>query len=74
VLAERWQIAQIHVEDEYIVLSYRKASRIQMLAKLHPGRVRLVDEKTAYVPLTDERKRPPGGVVAADLKSLLALS
>ena len=34
------------------------------------GRVRIVDEKTAYVPLGDE-KRPHGSVVAGVLKPLL---
>ena len=69
ILAERWQIGRIHVEDEYIVLTYRSAKRIEALAKVHPKRVRLVDEKTAYVPLED--RRPPGSVVAAVVRSLL---
>ncbi|MDB5349514.1 MAG: transcription-repair coupling factor Mfd [Planctomycetota bacterium] len=74
VQAERWQLARIHVEDEYAVLTYRSARRIETLAKLQPKRVRIVDEKTAYVPLDDERKHPPGAVVAAELKSLLQVS
>ncbi len=74
LLAERWQLARIHVEDEYAVLSYRNPKRIEALAKLHPGRVRIVDEKTAYVPLDDERKRPPGAVVASAVKALLRVS
>jgi transcription-repair coupling factor (superfamily II helicase) len=74
VLAERWQLSRIHVEDEYAVLTYRSAKRIETLAKHHPRRVRVVDEKTAYVPLNDERKHPPGAVVAAELKSLLQVS
>ncbi len=74
VLAERWQLSRIHVEDEYAVLSYRSPKRIGALAKARPGEVRVVDEKTAYVPLDDERKRPPGSVVAAQLKALLQVS
>ena len=62
------------VEDEYAVLTYRNAKRIDVLARVHPKRVRVVDEKTVYVPLEDERKRPPGAVVAAELKALLQVS
>jgi len=69
ILAERWMLERVHVEDEYVVLTYRNPKRIQALSKLHPGRVRIVDEKTAYVPL-DER-RPHGSVVATVLDPLL---
>jgi transcription-repair coupling factor (superfamily II helicase) len=72
VLAERWQLERIHVEDEYVVLTYRNPKRIAALAKLHPGRVRIVDEKTAYVPL--EEKRPHGSVVASVVRPLLQAS
>lgn len=74
LLAERWQLSRIHVEEEYVVLTYRSGKRITTLEKLAPKRVRVVDEKTAYVPLQDERKRPPGAVVASELKSLLQVS
>jgi transcription-repair coupling factor (superfamily II helicase) len=69
ILAGRWQLERIHVEDEYIVLTYRDAKRINTLAKLHPKRVRVVDEKTAYVPI--DEKRPHGSVVAAIVRPLL---
>jgi len=69
IAAERWQLGRIHVEDEYAVLTYRNPKRIESLAKLRPGQVRVVDEKTAYVPL--EEKRPKGAVVAEVLKALL---
>ncbi|AGA30514.1 transcription-repair coupling factor [Singulisphaera acidiphila] len=69
ILAERWQLERIHVEDEYVVLTYRNPKRIATLAKLHPGRVRVVDEKTAYVPI--EEKRPHGSVVVGIVKPLL---
>ena len=70
ILAERWQLVRIHVEDEFAVLTYRNQKRIEKLARLHPGQVRIVDDKHAYVPLGDE-KRPRGGVVAAILGPLL---
>lgn len=69
ILAEAWQIGRIHVEDEYIVLTYRSAKKIESLARRHPGLVRVVDEKTAYVPMED--KWPKGDVVAAVLKTML---
>jgi transcription-repair coupling factor (superfamily II helicase) len=69
ILAERWQLERIHVEDEYVVLTYRDAKRINTLARLHPKRVRVVDEKTAYVPI--DEKRPHGSVVAAIVRPLL---
>ena len=71
VLAERWQVARIHVEDEYAVLTYRSARRIEALAKQNPGRIRVVDDRTAYVPLDVEAKFPKGDVVAAALKPIL---
>jgi transcription-repair coupling factor (superfamily II helicase) len=74
ILAERWQLSRVHVEDEYAVLTYRSARRIEALAKARPGRVRVVDDRTAYVPLDSEEKFPKGGVVAPTLKSLLQAS
>ncbi|WP_422931093.1 transcription-repair coupling factor [Singulisphaera sp. PoT] len=69
ILAERWQLERIHVEDEYAVLTYRNSKRIKLLSDRNPKRVRIVDEKTAYVPL--DEKRPHGTVVAATIKPLL---
>ncbi len=68
ILAERWQIARVHVEDEYLVLIYRSARRIEELARRHPGRVRVVDDHTAYVPLEEAR---PAAEIAVIAKSLL---
>jgi transcription-repair coupling factor (superfamily II helicase) len=72
VLAEKWQLSRIHVEDEYAVLTYRSRRRIEALAKARPGRVRVADDRTAYVPL--DEKRPPGAEVAAVVKALLQVS
>ncbi|MGE3821110.1 MAG: TRCF domain-containing protein, partial [Isosphaeraceae bacterium] len=69
VLAERWQLARIHVEDEYAVLTYRSTRRIEKLAALNPGRVRVADEKTAYVPLGE--KKPHGSAVVAAVRPIL---
>jgi transcription-repair coupling factor (superfamily II helicase) len=69
VLAEKWAVSRMHVEDEYAVLTYRSARKMETLAKLNKGWFRVVDERTAYVPL--EEKHPKGAVVAALVKSLL---
>lgn len=71
VLAERWSIHRIHIEDEYAVFTYRSARQIEKLARLCPGRIRVVDEKTAYVPL--EQKRPHGSVVAPILRTIVGV-
>ena len=68
ILAERWELERIHVEDEYAVLTYRSAKRIETLARRHRGRVRIVDDKRAYVPLgtrSTPRQRGRRGAEAA---------
>jgi transcription-repair coupling factor (superfamily II helicase) len=70
VLSQRWNLARIHVEDTYAVLTYRDAKRIELLAKRHPNLVRIVDERAAYVPLGDVR--PPVPEIAEVVRSLLA--
>ncbi len=72
VHAERWQVSRIHVEAEFLVLTYRSARRIEELARrCPPGQVRVVDERTAYVPLEERR---PAAEVAAVAKALLQVS
>jgi transcription-repair coupling factor (superfamily II helicase) len=61
----------VHVEGEFAVLTYRSAIRIQELARRHPGRIRVVDEQSAYIPLEEKR---PAAEVAAILKALLQVS
>ena len=74
VLAERWQLARIHVEDEYAVLTYRSPADRGPGHGQSPGRVRVVDDRTAYVPLDVEEKFPKGAIVAPALKPLLQAS
>ena len=69
ILAGRWALERIHVEDEYAVLTYRDSRKIEALARANRGRVRVVDDRTAYVPL--EERRPKGSVVAEAIKPLL---
>ncbi|RIK82297.1 MAG: transcription-repair coupling factor [Planctomycetota bacterium] len=51
--AARWRIEQVHVEDRYLVLTYRWRAKIDELAKKSRGRLRVVDERSAYLPLAD---------------------
>jgi transcription-repair coupling factor (superfamily II helicase) len=69
VLADRWQIVRIHVEEEYVVLTYRSARKIDLLGRRRPGMIRVVDDRTAYVPMEEKWPKPP--IVAAFLKTLL---
>ena len=70
VLAEVWQLSRMHVEHEYVVLTYRSARKMEALAKKNPGWFRVVDDRTAYIPL--EEKHPKGALVAGLVKSLLS--
>ncbi len=60
ILAERWKLAKVHVEDQYAVFRYRERDRVEALARRHPGLVRVVDDKSVYVPIVEEgRPRVP---------------
>ncbi len=72
ILAETWRLARIHVEHEYAVLTYRSARRIEALARQNPpGRVRVVDDHSAYIPLDLDVKYPKGRAVFDIVKPLL---
>jgi transcription-repair coupling factor (superfamily II helicase) len=49
--AANWRVEQLHVEDEYLVLTYRWRAKIEELARKHRGRLRVVDDRCAYLPL-----------------------
>lgn len=46
-----WQISEIFLEDRYVVFRYSHRPRIEHLAKLLKGRLRVVDDSSAYLPL-----------------------
>jgi transcription-repair coupling factor (superfamily II helicase) len=54
ILTARWQIAEIHMENKDLVLGYRNRKRIDRLASLSGGRLRVVDAESAYC-----RLKPP---------------
>ncbi|WP_246196472.1 transcription-repair coupling factor [Aquisphaera giovannonii] len=70
ILAGNWRLERIHIEAEYVVLTYRDRKKIEALARRHPGRVRIVDEKHAYVPLGDDPLKP--AEIATVVRSLLS--
>jgi len=49
--AHRWQILSIHREDGYAVFHYAPTSGIKHLAARSGRRLRVVDERSAYLPL-----------------------
>ncbi|MDX1946038.1 MAG: transcription-repair coupling factor [Pirellulaceae bacterium] len=49
-----WQISAIFLEEQFVVLRYENQPRIEQLARRRKGQVRVVDGRSAYVPL------PPG--------------
>ena len=46
--ASIWFVKSLQVEDNYLVMTYSNRSRIDHLAKLHDGRLRVVDRQKAY--------------------------
>jgi transcription-repair coupling factor (superfamily II helicase) len=66
LLASRWQIANIHLEEvldksagpKDAVLSYRSARKIKRLAEQSRGRLRVVDNTSAYLRLAPAETEP----------------
>ncbi len=70
ILAGRWEVASIHVENKDLVLGYRQRAKIEKLANLSQGRLRVVDAQSAYYRLRTEDERQPSNM-ARLLKLLL---
>ncbi len=69
IAAHRWKIRSIHVEDPYVVFYYASARAIQQLAAASEGRLRVVDDHSAYLPLEKGVAQP--GTIFGEVKSLL---
>jgi transcription-repair coupling factor (superfamily II helicase) len=54
LLCVGWQIASIHRDGKDIIFTYRNAQKAQQLAAQSGGRLKVVDEKTAYLRLKSE--------------------
>jgi transcription-repair coupling factor (superfamily II helicase) len=83
LLAARWQIATVHLDGKGVkdgvldtslgpvdvVLGYRNPRKVNRLAQRSDGRLRVVDDKSAYFRLTPEETQPEA--LYACLKHLL---
>jgi len=69
IAAHRWQISSIHLEDQYVVLGYSSEPRIRQLAAARGGRLRVVDARSAYLPLGKDVAQTE--IIFRELKSLL---
>jgi transcription-repair coupling factor (superfamily II helicase) len=49
-----WQISEIYREDRYLVFRYTNRSRIEQLARLGGGKLRVVDDSSAYLPIPED--------------------
>jgi transcription-repair coupling factor (superfamily II helicase) len=58
IAAHQWRIASIHVENEYLAFRYASGPKIRQLSVKSGGRLRVVDGKSAYLPLDGEARRP----------------
>jgi len=58
ILANAWLIDSIHLEPGYVVFGYRDRQEIEKLARLRSGRLRVVDHRSAYLPIGKELTDP----------------
>jgi transcription-repair coupling factor (superfamily II helicase) len=72
VAAAQWKIDTIQREDTYAVLGYTDRRKIEELAERHRGKVRIVDHRSAYVPL--DRQVAQSELVLEPVKALLLAS
>jgi len=69
IAAHRWGINSIRMEDGYVVLGYTSARLIEQLAACSLGRLRVVDGRSAYLPLGSQI--PESDAVIGRIESLL---
>ncbi|MBN2215739.1 MAG: transcription-repair coupling factor, partial [Pirellulales bacterium] len=69
IAAHQWGIRSMHLEDGYVVFRYTDAARIKRLAAAARGGLRVVDGRSAYMPLGSET--PGAEELLSRVKSLL---
>ena len=69
LLASRWQVASIHRDTKNIVLTYRERDRITQLVERSLGRLKIIDDQSAYFRLHEGEGEP--GELYPLLKHLL---
>ncbi|HLA85623.1 MAG TPA: transcription-repair coupling factor [Thermoguttaceae bacterium] len=69
IAAHRWGIRSMHLEDGYVVFCYSDPGRMEKLAAGSRGSLRVVDARSAYLPLGKDVEEP--GKVLQRTKALL---
>jgi transcription-repair coupling factor (superfamily II helicase) len=59
LLCVKWQVSHIHRLDRDVIFTYRSAKKIAQLAAASGGRLKVVDEKSAYYRLKPEEDDGP---------------
>jgi transcription-repair coupling factor (superfamily II helicase) len=72
LLAQGWQVDDVHLEDKYVVLRYRNREAIERLASRSGKRLRIVDGRSAYLVCQNEDEAARDPIDA--LKALLQQS
>jgi len=67
--AALWQIGEIFLEDRFLVFRYTNRARIEQLAKRSGGKLRVVDQDSAYLRVPAEVTQPDA--ILALVKSVL---
>jgi transcription-repair coupling factor (superfamily II helicase) len=67
--AQQWAICSVRVEDRFVVFGYLIRALIEELRQRCRGRLRIVDDRSAYLPLPPQVLKGPG--LIRELKSLL---
>ena len=68
LLAQSWQVDDIHLENQYVVLRYRHREAMERLASRSGKRLRIVDGRSAYLVCQQE-----DGAAADPIEALKAL-
>ena len=58
IWAHQWQIESIHLEDGFIVFGYTGNRQVAQLVKKSGGKLRVVDDKSAYLPIAKDLRNP----------------
>ncbi len=64
-----WHIAAVHLEEGFIVFEYSDRKQIELLAARSRRRLRIVDDKSAYLPI--DKTVVEGQQIVAEIRSLV---
>jgi len=72
IAAHQWGVHSVHLENSYAVFGYCDRRRIRQLADKNPKRLRVVDDRSAYLVLNEEVTQSGG--LLSELKAVLRTS